>query len=128
MITTSITLYAGQRIAHTVRDFSNIFVRFGGLRTRVNRVVSFLGINSGRSDDKKECAASVDTYIDRVVQKFDLNDTVVVKVPMDPGFTLTSEDFQDVTSGEMKSEYRSLIGSIGYRAITVRFDIASNTI
>ena len=84
----------------------------------------FLGINFRRSDDKKEWAASAATYIDRIVKRFDLNDTVVVKVPMDPGFTLTAEDFEEVPSEEMKSEYRSLIGSIGYCAITVRFDIA----
>ena len=44
----------------------------------------FLGINFRRSDDKKEWAASAATYIDRIVKRFDLNDTVVVKVPMDP--------------------------------------------
>ena len=42
---------------------------------------------------------------------------------MDPGFTLTTEDFEEVSSEEMKIEYRSLNGSIGYCAITVRFDI-----
>ena len=45
-------------------------------------------------------------------------------MPRDPGFTLTAEDFEEVSSEEMKSEYRSLTGSIGYCAITVRFDIA----
>jgi hypothetical protein len=39
-------------------------------------------------------------------------------------FTITTEDFEEVPSEEMKSEYRSLIGSLGYCAITVRFDIA----
>ena len=67
---------------------------------------------------------SVVTYIDRIVKRFDLNDTVVLKVPMDLGFTLTTEDFEEVSSEEMKSEYRSLIGSIGYCVITVHFDIA----
>ena len=54
----------------------------------------------------------------------DLNDAVVIKVSMDPGFTLTAEDFEEVSSEEMKSEYRSLIGSIGYCSVTMRFDIA----
>jgi hypothetical protein len=50
-----------------------------------------------------------DTYIDHIVKRFDLNDAVVVKVPMDPGFTLTTEDFEEMPSEEMKSEYRSLM-------------------
>jgi hypothetical protein len=58
----------------------------------------FLGINFRRSDDKKEWSASTYTYLDRIVKRFDLNDTVVVKVPMDPGFTLTAEDFEEVPS------------------------------
>ena len=86
----------------------------------------FLGINFRHSDDKKEWATSSATYIDRIVKRFDLNDTVEVKVSMDPGFTLTVEDFEEVSSGEMKSEYTSFIGSIGYCAITVRFDISYN--
>jgi hypothetical protein len=61
--------------------------------------------------------------IDHIVKRFDLNDTVVFKVPMDPGFTLTTEDFEEVSSEEMKSEYRSIIGSLGYCTITVHFDI-----
>jgi hypothetical protein len=83
----------------------------------------FLGINFRRSDDKKEWSTSVATYTDHIVKRFDLNDTVVVKVPMDPGFTLTTEDFEEVSSEEMKSEHRSLIGSLGYCEITVSFDI-----
>ena len=67
----------------------------------------FLGIKFRRSDDKEKWAASATTYLDRIVKRFDLNDTVVVKVPMDPGFTLTAEDFEKVSSEEMKSEYRS---------------------
>jgi hypothetical protein len=83
----------------------------------------FLGINFRRSDDKKEWSSSTTTYIDHLVKRFDLNDTVVVKVPMDPGFTLTTEDFEEVSSEEMKSEYRSLIRSLGYCAITACVDI-----
>jgi hypothetical protein len=41
------------------------------------------------------------TYMDRVFKRFDLNDPVVVNVPMDPGFTLTAEDFKEVRSEEM---------------------------
>ena len=57
----------------------------------------FLGIKFRRSDDKEKWAASATTYLDRIVKRFDLNDTVVVKVPMDPGFTLTAEDFEEVS-------------------------------
>ena len=45
-------------------------------------------------------------------------------MPIDPGFILTPEDLQEVPTPEMISEYRSLIGSIGFAALTVRFDIA----
>jgi hypothetical protein len=98
-------------------------VRVGRLRTRVNSI-GFLGLTSDVVMTKRNEQPQPPHVNDRIVKRFDLNDTVVVKVPIDPGFTLTAEDFEEVPSEEMKNEYRSLIGSIGYCAISVRFDIA----
>ena len=43
---------------------------------------------------------------------------------MEAGFTLVESDFDEEPSEEMRTLYRSLIGSIGYAATAVRFDIA----
>ena len=43
---------------------------------------------------------------------------------MEPGFALTVEDFAEEPTESMITEMRSLIGSIGYCATAVRFDIS----
>ena len=43
---------------------------------------------------------------------------------MEPGFALTVEDFAEEPTESMIKEMRSLIGSIGYCATAVRFDIS----
>ena len=64
------------------------------------------------------------SFIDRLAERFDMKECRRVDIPMDPGFNLTEEDFKEEPSQDMIALYRSLIGSIGYAAITVRFDIA----
>ncbi len=44
--------------------------------------------------------------------------------PMDAGFEVVESDFDVPPTEEMISLYRSLIGSIGYAATTVRFDVS----
>ena len=43
---------------------------------------------------------------------------------MEAGFEINDGDFVQEPSGEMVTLYRSLIGSIGYAAVTVRFEIS----
>jgi hypothetical protein len=43
---------------------------------------------------------------------------------MDAGFEVVESDFDIVPTEEMISQYHSLIGSIGYAATTVRFDVS----
>ena len=43
---------------------------------------------------------------------------------MDAGFEMIEDDFNTPPTEEMVSLYRSLIGSIGYAATTVRFDVS----
>ncbi len=43
---------------------------------------------------------------------------------MDAGFEVVESDFDVPPTEEMISLYRSMIGSIGYPATTVRFDVA----
>ena len=43
---------------------------------------------------------------------------------MDSGFVITPEDLKEEPTPEMLTEFRSLIGSIGFAATTVRYDVA----
>ena len=84
----------------------------------------FLGIHFERSKDKWSWSATMGTYIDKIVKRFGLEESRGVKTPMEPGFVLTEEDFAEEPTESMISEMRSLIGSIGYCATAVRFDIS----
>jgi hypothetical protein len=64
------------------------------------------------------------TYVYKIVKRFGLEDSRKFATPMEPGFVLTEEDFKEEPSESMISEMRSLIGSIGYCATAVRFDIS----
>ena len=84
----------------------------------------FVGINFWRSSDKMTWSMTLAPYIDKIAKRFQQEHAAPSDVPIDPGFILTPEDLQEVPTPEMISEYRSLIGSIGFAALTVRFDIA----
>lgn len=84
----------------------------------------FLGIHFERSQDKWSWTASMGAYIDKIVKRFGLEDSRKVTTPMEPGFVLTAEDFIEEPTEAMITEMRSLIGSIGYCATAVRFDIS----
>ena len=84
----------------------------------------FVGVHFERSEDKRTWKASLGGYIDRVAQRFDLLDAKLADTPMDPGFVLTPKDLDEEPTEESKSLYRSLIGSIGFIATAVRFDIS----
>ena len=84
----------------------------------------FIGVNFRRDDDGWGWKATMTSYIDRLAERYDVKECRHVDVPMDPGFVLKEEDFKEDPTPEMISHYRSIIGSIGYAAIAVRFDIA----
>ena len=84
----------------------------------------FIGINFWRSDSKRTWNMSLAPYIDKMVKRFGLADAAASDVPIDPGFLLNASDINEAPTPEMISEYRSLIGSLGFAATSVRFDIA----
>lgn len=84
----------------------------------------FLGVHFERSADGWEWKATMATYIDRIVERFGLKDSRRADTPMEAGFVLTEEDFLEEPTPEMIHEMRSLIGSIGYCATAVRFDVS----
>jgi hypothetical protein len=84
----------------------------------------FLGIHFERSQDKWSWSATMGTYIDKIVKRFGLEESRKFTTPMEPGFALTVEDFAEEPTESMITEMRSLIGSIGYCATGVRFDIS----
>ena len=84
----------------------------------------FLGVHFERSADGWEWKATMATYIDRIVERFGLKDARRADTPMEAGFVLTEEDFLEEPTPEMIHEMRSLIGSIGYCATAVRFDVS----
>ena len=85
----------------------------------------YIGIHFRRSEDGKSWEMSMGGYIDKIAKRFGLAEDVRLSdVPMDPGFVLTAADFAEKPTEEMISEYRSLIGSIGFAAVSVRYDIS----
>ena len=84
----------------------------------------FLGVHFERSKDGWSWKATMATYIDRIVERFGLKDSRRVDTPMEAGFVLNEEDFLEEPTPEMIHEMRSLIGSIGYCATAVRFDVS----
>ena len=84
----------------------------------------FLGIHFERSKDMWSWSATMGTYIDKIAKRFGLEDCRKVTTPMEPGFAVTAEDFVEEPTESMVTEMRSLIGSIGYCATAVRFDIS----
>ena len=84
----------------------------------------FVGLNFGRSEDGLRWDLSCAPYIERVASRFGVDDGKLSDTPMDAGFVVTPEDLEEKATPEMLTEYRSLIGSIGFAATTVRYDIA----
>jgi hypothetical protein len=63
------------------------------------------------------------TYIDKIVKRFNLAGSTPEESPMSDGFVILPEDMSEEPTPTMESEFRSLIGSLSFAAITVRWDI-----
>ena len=92
--------------------------------TREGTLDRFLAINFSRSADGWTWSASLKGYVDKIVARFNLQDAKPVKTPLEPGFIITEADFDVEATEDMKSELRSLIGSIGYATLALRYDVA----
>ena len=92
--------------------------------TREGTLDRFLAINFSRSADGWTWSASLKGYVDKIVARFNLQDAKPVKTPLEPGFLITEADFNVEATEDMKSELRSLIGSIGYATLALRYDVA----
>ena len=84
----------------------------------------FLGISYTWDREKGSCKANAAAYIERVARRFGLEDARTHATPMEAGFEISESDFVEEPTEEMVTLYRSLIGSIGYVAVTVRFDVS----
>jgi hypothetical protein len=92
---------------------------FGRSRMRESSA-DICGIHFCRSEDGKSWEMSMGGYIDKIGKPFGLAERWSDE-PMDPRFVHTAADFVEKP---MISEYRSLIGSIGFAAVSVRYDIS----
>jgi hypothetical protein len=63
-------------------------------------------------------------YIDKIAKRFNLTGCAPEESPMSDGFTILPEDISEEPTSAMESEFRSLIGSLSFAVITVRWDIA----
>ena len=89
--------------------------------TDQGELTRFVGLNFVRQDPKT-WKVSLGPYIDKIAKRFNVTETS--KSPMDAGFNITPEDVLEEPTEEMRQEFRSLIGSIGFASIAVRWDIA----
>ena len=91
--------------------------------TLEGKMERFLGIHFSQEEKTGKWKATMAMYIDRIAKRFKLEETRIVETPLEAGFVLSAQDFEIDPSEEMISEYRSLIGSIGYAAVALRYDI-----
>lgn len=84
----------------------------------------FLACQFQRSEDRWAWRATMSAYIEKIAHRFGLTETRNHKTPMEPGFCLTEDDFKEEPTEEMKTEMRSIIGSIGYAVTALRYDVA----
>ena len=84
----------------------------------------YLGINYRWDEAACSWTATVSAYIERIAKRFGLEETRLPDSPMDAGFEVVESDFDVPPTEEMVSLYRSLIGSIGYAATMVHFDVS----
>jgi len=113
--------------ATTDRELREVFfnhIRKKWAITAEGQMNRFLGISYTWDRDKGSCKASAAAYIERVAKRFGLEDTRTYATPLEAGFEINESDFVEEPTEEMITLYRSLIGSIGYAAVTVRFDVA----
>jgi hypothetical protein len=92
--------------------------------TAEGQMSRFLGISYTWDREKGSCKASAAAYIERIASRFGLEDTRTHAIPMEAGFEINESDIVEEPTEEMMTLYRSLIGSIGYAAVTVRFDVS----
>ena len=87
----------------------------------------FVGLNFERSDNGLTWEASCGPYINKIGKRFTV-DPKPQDTPMDAGFAITPEDLREEHSAEemaaMETEFRSMIGSLAFASVTVRWDIA----
>ena len=82
----------------------------------------FLGTHFVRDRKGQKWVMSMQSYIERIAKRFNLQDAPPKKTPMDANFKLTEEDLTETATEEMISLYRSMIGSIGYACVALRYD------
>ena len=84
----------------------------------------FLAVHFTRSQDGWSWKADMRAYIEKIANRFGLTETKQYRTPMDPGFVLAKSDFTEEPTEEMKTEVRSMVGSIGYGTLALRYDTA----
>jgi hypothetical protein len=107
-----------------IRDLFLTHINRKWKTTAEGKLNRYLGINYRWDEAACSCTATASAYIERIAKRFGLEETRLPDSPMDAGFEVVESDFDVPPTEEMVSLYRSLIGSIGYAATTVRFDVS----
>ena len=83
----------------------------------------FIGLNFDRHKNRLGWDVSMGPYIDKIAKRFNLVGSSPEESPMSDGFMILPEDVSEEPTATMEAEFRSLIGSLSFAAITVRWDI-----
>ena len=91
-------------------------------------VVIIYGDDVGYGDVGVNGSTKIPTpYIDKIAKRFNV-DFKPQETPMDAGFAMMPEDLREEHAAEemaaMETEFRSMIGSLAFASVTVRWDIA----
>jgi hypothetical protein len=107
-----------------IRDLFLTHINRKWKTTSEGKLNRYLGINYRWDEEACSFTSTVSAYIERIAKRFGLEETRLPDSPMDAGFEVVESKFDVPSTYEMVSLYHSLIGSIGYVATTVRFDVS----
>jgi hypothetical protein len=88
-----------------------------------------LGCNVTRNNETGDLILSNETYINNIINEFDMHNCKIALTPIPPNTYLSPYDSPEASNidKELQSKYRSLIGSFMFAAIFWRPDIAQAT-
>ena len=83
----------------------------------------YLGIEVSRNKDGFYCIKQ-NNYIDKIINRFGLQDAKISKIPLDPGYLKIKNNHTEIMRENEK--YQQLIGALLYLAVNTRPDIAAS--
>lgn len=90
--------------------------------SNMGKLGSYLGMKVER-DNNGIYKLNQEAYIDKIIERYNLQDAKPSKIPLDPGYMKTIQNGEEM---ERNDGYQSLMGALLYVAVNTRPDIAAS--